>query len=203
MIQEKKQKSEKEINKLAGGLNQESEKIIKKEKKNSSYVIKLKEKLEASKNLVEERLNQLKYIQADFDNYTKKFNKEKEQIIILANETLIKELIVILDDFDAAIKLSAEEENKKGLLTLKKKFFEILINHGLKEIEAMGRQFNPEFHEVLFKELSEHNEDVIIEEIQKGYLLHSKVIRTSKVKVSMKNEKQDLKTKDKFENKEE
>ena len=149
--------------------------------------------------LAEERLNQLKYLQADFDNYRKKFEKEKEQIIKLANETLIKGLIVILDDFDAAIKLSIEEENKNGLLTLKKKFFYILMSHGLKEIEALGKKFNPEFHEVLCKELSKHNEDEIIEEIQKGYILKSKVIRHSKVKVSKKEEEEGLKIEDKSE----
>ncbi len=202
MKQEKITKSEKNIEKLAGEIKQESEKIIKEEKKIKSEAEELRKQLEEAEKLAEERLNQLKYLQADFDNYRKKFDKEKEQIIRLANENLVKELIVILDDFDAAIKLSAEGENKKGLLTLKKKFFDILTSQGLKEIEALGKKFNPEFHEVLCKELSKHNEDGIIEEVQKGYLLCSKVIRTSKVKVSKKDNKQDLKSQDKFEIKE-
>jgi molecular chaperone GrpE len=193
MKQEKINKSEKKVEKLAGEIKQESEKIIQEEKKIRNETEELRKQLEESKKLAEERLNQLKYLQADFDNYRKQFEKEKEQIIKLANETLIKELIVALDDFDAAIRLSAEGENKKGLLTLKKKFFDILVNQGLKEIEALGKQFNPEFHEVLCKELSKHNEDEVIEEIQKGYCLHSKVIRTSKVKVSKKDDKQNLK----------
>jgi len=195
-MKEKIQKSEKEVEKLAGEIKQESEKIIKKEKriieekrKLEAETDKLKKELENVKELAEERLNQLKYLQADFDNYRKQFEKEKEQIIKLANETLIKELIVVLDDFDAAIKISAEGENKKGLLKLKKKFFDILVNQGLKEIEALGKKFNPDFHEVLCKEVSNHEEDKIIEEIQKGYCLYSKVIRTSKVKVAKKEEK--------------
>lgn len=192
MEKEKIQKSEKKVEELAGEIKQESEKIIKEEKKIKSETNELREKLEKANKLAEERLNQLKYLQADFDNYRKQFDKEKEQIIKLANETLVKELIVVLDDFDAAIKISAEGENRKGLLTLKKKFFDILVNQGLKEIEALGKRFNPEFHEVLCKELSKHNEDEIIEEIQKGYILKSKVIRTSKVKVSKKEDK-DLK----------
>ncbi len=192
MEKEKIQKSEKKVEELAGEIKQESEKIIKEEKKIKSETNELREKLEKANKLAEERLNQLKYLQADFDNYRKQFDKEKEQIIKLANETLVKELIVVLDDFDAAIKISAEGENRKGLLTLKKKFFDILVNHELKEIEALGKRFNPEFHEVLCKELSKHNEDEVIEEIQKGYILKSKVIRTSKVKVSKKEDK-DLK----------
>jgi len=192
MEKEKIQKSEKKVEELAGEIKQESEKIIKEEKKIKSETNELREKLEKANKLAEERLNQLKYLQADFDNYRKQFDKEKEQIIKLANETLVKELIVVLDDFDAAIKISAEGENRKGLLTLKKKFFDILVNQELKEIEALGKRFNPEFHEVLCKELSKHNEDEVIEEIQKGYILKSKVIRTSKVKVSKKEDK-DLK----------
>ena len=188
MEKEKIQKSEKKVEELAGEIKQESEKIIGEEKKIKSETNELRNKLEKTNKLAEERLNQLKYLQADFDNYRKQFEKEKEQIIRLANEILIKELIVILDDFDAAIKISAEGEHREGLLTLKKKFFNILINQGLKQIKALGRRFDPEFHEVLCKELSKHNEDEIIEEIQKGYVLKSKVIRTSKVKVSRKED---------------
>jgi len=192
MEKEKIQKSEKKVEELAGEIKQKSEKIIKEEKKIKSETNELRDKLEKANKLAEERLNQLKYLQADFDNYRKQFEKEKEQIIKLANETLVKELIVVLDDFDAAIKISAEGENRKGLLTLKKKFSDILVNQGLKEIEALGKRFNPEFHEVLCEELSKHDEDEVIEEIQKGYMLKSKVIRTSKVKVSRKENK-DLK----------
>jgi len=193
MKQEKINKSEKKVEKLAGKIQQESEKIIQEEKKIRNEAEELRKKLEESKKLAEERLNQLKYLQADFDNYRKQFEKEKENIIKLANEALIKELIVTLDDFDAAIRLSAEGENKEGLLALKKKFFDILVNQGLKEIEVLGNKFNTEFHEVLCKELSKYDENEIIEEIQKGYMLKSKVIRTSKVKVSKKDDKQDLK----------
>jgi len=184
-MEQKINKSEKQTEKLA-------KEIIKEEVNLESEIENLKKQLIEAKELAKERMDHLKYLQADFDNYRKKFDKEKEHIVKLANEALVKELIVILDDFDAAIKLS-EEENKKGLLTLKKKFFEILSNQGLNEIEAIGRKFNPEFHEVLCKELSEHDEDTVIEEIQKGYALKSKVIRASKVKVSKKDAK-NLKT---------
>ena len=197
---EKMQKPEKKIGKLAGEIKQESEEIIKEENKLKGKTEELKKQLEDAKKLADERLNQLRYLQADFDNYRKRFDREKEQIISLANESLIKELIIVLDDFDAAIKLSAEGENKKGLATLKKKFFSILANQGLKEIEALGKKFNPEFHEVLCKELSEHDEDEIIEEIQKGYIFKLKVIKASKVKVSKKKPAQDFKNKDEFEN---
>lgn len=149
--------------------------------------------LEEYKELAEESINKLKYLQADFDNYRKKFDKEKESIIRLANENLIQELIVILDDFESSIRLTENDKNKEGILLMKKKFFDLLQKHGLKEIESLGKKFDPNFHDVLCKELSEHDDDVVIEEIQKGYTLCSKVIRPTKVKISKKDNSQDLK----------
>jgi len=74
---------------------------------------------------------------------------------------------------------------------LEKKFFNILVDYGLVEIEAIGKQFDPNFHESLCKEFSKKQDNEIIEVIQKGYTLGSKVIRTSKVKVSKGLKKQD------------
>jgi len=158
-----------------------AEKIFGGEIKNETE--KLKQQLEEYGRLAEERLNQLKYLQADIENLRKRYEKEKQEIIETANESLIKELLVVLDSFDAAIKIS-EGESKKGLLMLEKKFFDILVEHGLEEIEAIGKQFNPEFHEALCKEFSKKQDNEIIEVIQKGYTLNSKVIRPSKVKIS-------------------
>jgi molecular chaperone GrpE len=185
--------SEKNIRNLVGEIREESKKIIKEEKLESNTED-LKKQLEEAKRLAEERLNQLKYLQADFDNYRKKFDKEKEQIIKLANENLIKELIAVLDDFESSIKLIENERNKEGIEILHKKFFKILEKHGLKQIESLGKKFDPNFHEALCKELSEHNEDEIIEEIQRGYLLCSKVLRASKVKISKRDNREGLKT---------
>ncbi len=194
---EKKENKKEEIEKFAREMKQESEKIIKEEKIKTEKE-NLKKQLKETKKLVEERLNQLKYLQADFDNYRKKFDKEKEQIIRLANENLIRELIVILDDFEASLKSIEDEKNKEGSLMLRKKFFEILEKHGLKEIESIGEKFDPNFHEVLCKEVSGYDEDKIIDEIQKGYCIGPKVIRTSKVKIS-KSLKGEDKLKDKGE----
>ncbi len=155
----------------------------------------LKEKLEKAEKLAEERLNQIKYLQADIENLRKRYEREKHEIIKTADEALIKELLVVLDSFDAAIKITEEGKNKKGLLILEKKFFDILVNHGLEEIEAIGKNFNPNFHESLCKEFSKKQDNEIIEVIQKGYTLDKRVIRTSKVKVS-----KGLKDKDKLEN---
>jgi molecular chaperone GrpE len=181
-----------EKEKLKEGNNKEEvEKNQKDIKEYEEEIRRLKEELKKYKEISEERLNAIKYLQADFDNYRKKFEKEKEQIIRLANENLIKELIIILDDFESSIQQIKNEEDKKGVELLYKKFMKTLEEKGLKQIEALGKKFNPEFHEVLCKEEKEDEEDEkIIEEIQKGYILNSKVIRASKVKIIKKQNKE-------------
>ena len=134
--------------------------------------------------LVEERLNQLKYLQADFDNYRKNFEKEKEKIIELANENLMKELLVVVDDLERALQSIENERNKEGLIMLHKNLVKALENHGLKKIEALGKKFDPHHHEALLTVKSEKEEGMVVEELQPGYMLKSKIIRHSKVKVA-------------------
>ncbi len=146
---------------------------------------KLKNELEEQRKLAEERLNQLKYLQADFDNYRKKFEKEKESIISLANEKLIKEMLDVVDDFERSLSEIKDENLKKGLELIFKNLLKILEKNGLKKINALGMKFDPNFHEALMKEKNE-KEGEILEELQKGFMLKSKVIRTSKVKIAEK-----------------
>jgi len=162
-----------------------SESIKKLTKKELAEKIeRVQKELEEKTKLAEERLNQLKYLQADFDNYRKFFEKEKEKIIELANENLIKEFLVINDDFEKALRSIENEKNKKGLELLHKNFLKILENHGVKKIDALGKIFNPYYHEALLKEKSDKEDGIILEEIQPGYMLKSKIIRHSKVKVA-------------------
>ena|SRR3989344_3472787 len=158
--------------------------IINMEDENKISSENLMKELEEKARLAEEYLNHLKYLQADFDNYRKQFDKEKESIIKLANENLIKELIIILDDFEQALKQIENEKNKEGLILLHKKFFKILEFHGLRQIESLGKKFDPNFHEALSKEISDAEENTILEEFQKGFMLKFKVIRSSKVKIA-------------------
>jgi len=147
-------------------------------------VKKLQKELEEKTKVAEDRLNQLKYLQADFDNYRKFFEKEKGKLIELANENLIKELLVINDDFERILQLIENEKNKEGLKLLHKNFLKILENQGLKKIEALGKKFDPYYHEALLKEKSDKEDGIVLEEIQPGYMLKSKIVRHSKVKVA-------------------
>lgn len=149
---------------------------------------KLNRDLEEKTKLAEERFNQLKYLQADFDNYRKNFEKEKLKIIELANENLIKDLLVIVDDFERILKSIKNEKDKEGLTLIYKNFLKILENYGLKKIEVLNKIFDPYYHEALLKEKSDKANGTILEEIQAGYILKSKVIRPSKVKIADNSE---------------
>ena len=144
----------------------------------------LKKDLDEQTHLAEERLNRLKYLQADFDNYRKWSEKEKTSIVALANENLIKDLLVILDDFEQALPSLELEQNREGMHMIQKKLLKILQDYGLHPIQCVGKKFNPQLHEVICKERSNEEPNTILEDIGKGYQLKSKVIRPSKVKIA-------------------
>lgn len=144
----------------------------------------LQQELKNQTRLAEERLDRLKYLQADFDNFRKWSEKEKASIVALANENLIKDLLVILDDFDQALPSLEMEQNRQGILMIRKKMVKILNEYGLQPIECVGKKFDPLFHEVICKERCYEESDTILEDLGKGYQLKLKVIRPSKVKIA-------------------
>lgn len=158
------------------------EKKTKKEKKDETR--ELKKELSEKTKLAGNYLEQLKYLQADFDNYKKRVLKEREEFAKCANEDLIKKLLTILDDFERALCLMKNKEDLKGLELIYKNFLKLLESFTLKKIDAEGKKFDPYYHEVLLKEKSDKEEGIILEEFQKGYLLNGKVVRHSKVKIS-------------------
>jgi molecular chaperone GrpE len=146
----------------------------------------LKKERDDQTRLAEERLNQLKYLQADFDNYRKWQAKEKDAVTELANERLINDLLVILDDFERALPALELEKNKAGMQMIFKKLTKILSGYGLEPMECVGRKFDPNCHEALCRERSVEETGTIIEDLGRGYRLKSRVIRPSKVKIAEK-----------------
>jgi len=137
----------------------------------------LKEKLTECKD-------QLLRNQAEFENYRKQLDREKEQFMKTANENLIKDLLEILDTMEIAINNIKDRETADGIKSIYKKFMKILEDHGLKRIDAIGKKFDPYYHEAFMQEESDKPEGTVLEEFQAGYMLNFKVIRHSKVKVS-------------------
>jgi len=131
--------------------------------------------------------------QADLENTRKRLDREKQEFVKFANEDLILDLLNVLDDLERTVDLAQTGKEDlsaflKGVEMILAHLYEMLKNHGVKPIEAEGKIFDPNFHEALMqvenKELPEHT---IIEVLQKGYLIHGRVLRTAKVKVSKKS----------------
>lgn len=168
---------------------QETQKLEKSVTVAESEYLKLKE--EAAK--AKEYWDKILRLQADFENTRKRLEKEKNDFVKFANEGIILELLNILDDLERTIELSQSQHQDlsaflKGVEMILAHLYELLKEYGVKPIEAQGKLFDPHFHEALMqvenKELPEHT---IVEELQKGYLLNDRVIRTAKVKVSKKS----------------
>jgi len=163
--------------------------------KESEY-LKLQEEAEKSKEYQERILR----LQADFENTRKRLEKDKQDFIKFANEGIIVELLNILDDLERALELAQAKHQDlaaflKGVEMILAHFYEMLKVYGVRPIEAQGKLFDPHYHEALMqiedKNLPEHT---VVEELQKGYLLNDRIIRTAKVKVSKRTENREQRT---------
>ncbi|MHA1623276.1 MAG: nucleotide exchange factor GrpE [Candidatus Heimdallarchaeaceae archaeon] len=149
----------------------------------------LRKELEEKTKLADDYLSRLKYLQAEFENYKKMEARERKTYEMNATEVLIKNLLPIIDSFEIAIELAKKNYNKasfiKGIELIYSDFLSELGKEGLKQIKAVGKKFDPYYNEVTLTVVNNSlPEDTIVEEHEKGYMLSSKVIRTSKVKVS-------------------
>lgn len=147
----------------------------------------------------QENWDRLLRLQAEFENVRKRFDRDRQEFVKFANEGLIAELLTVLDDLQRTVGLAqAKHEDLpaflKGVEMILAHLYEMLKKNGVTAIEAQGKPFDPHVHEALMQveddKLPEHT---IVEELQKGYLLNDRVIRTAKVKVSKKRTQLDEK----------
>ncbi len=131
---------------------------------------------------LEEYKDTLQRLQAEFENYQKRVEKEKTAYVRYANEALIGELLEVLDSFEKALET---KRIKRAIEPIHKQLLQVLERHGLKEIKALGQPFDPFKHEAIMV-VEGDGDDIVVEEMQKGYMIHDKVLRPSKVKVSVK-----------------
>lgn len=136
-----------------------------------------------------------KYVRilAEFDNARKRNERERMELIKYAHEEVIIESLGVFEDLerslDAAKKFSADTNIIKGLELVVGKMQDLLKKYDVKSVDSLGKKFDPSCHEALMQiESDEHEDGVIVEEFQKGYLLGERVVRTAKVKVA-KNSK--------------
>ena len=148
---------------------------------------KSKTELEQKNQKIEELTDTLKRLQAEFENYKKRIDKEKAEFAKYAHAEVVANILPVIDSFEMAIKNTNDREKfVQGIKMIYAQFVSTLEGLGLKPIKSEGMQFDPYKHEVLLKEESDKPEGIILEELQKGYMFHDKVLRFSKVKVSGK-----------------
>ena len=129
--------------------------------------------------------------QADFENFRKRMIRDREDGIRHANANLLLDLVDVIDNFERAIKSSEESKDfaslHEGIEMIEKQFTGMLENKwGLKRFESIGEEFDPERHEAITtEERDTDGTQKVLEDYQKGYLLHDRVLRHSKVKVSV------------------
>ena len=147
----------------------------------------LRKELEEKTKSIEELTDTLKRLQAEFENYRKRIEKEKIEFVKYAAAMPVEKLLPVLDSFESAIRNTNEKEKfVHGVRMIYAQFVSALENIGFRPIKAEGEQFDPYRPEGLLKEESDKPEGTILEELQKGYMFHDKVLRFSKVKVSGK-----------------
>ena len=143
------------------------------------------------KEVFDELTNTLQRIQAEFENYKKRVDKEKAEFVKYSKAELIQRILPTIDTFEIALRSTKDNEKfVKGMDMVYAQLISLLHAEGLKPIESLGKKFDPYLHEVMLKEKSDDDDDgIVLEELQKGYMLNDKVLRHSKVKVSEKENK--------------
>ncbi len=150
----------------------------------------LLERIQQLEQEVKESQDQLLRKAAEFENSRKRLAREKEESIKYANAALLGDVVPIIDDFERAIQSAADSRDfdafHTGVSMIEKQMVSMLErNWGLKRFSANGEPFDPEKHEAIaVEETDQHDSEIVLEDYQKGYYLHDRVLRPAKVKVA-------------------
>ncbi len=134
-------------------------------------------------------------VSAEFENYKKRSAREMSDFKKFANESLTKELLLIVDSMERAINSSKDEGTSnnglvEGINITLKELLKILKKFGVKQVESLGKPFDPNFHQAVMQEKTdEHPNNTVINELQKGYIINERLLRPAMVAVSMAKEK--------------
>jgi molecular chaperone GrpE len=134
----------------------------------------------------DEYLDMARRVQADFDNYRKRSEKEKQDYKAFATADLLSDLLTIVDDLDRALEHNKDDNDfVTGVKGVRKNLMKVLESKGLKEIDTSGK-FDPNYHEA-FASVEADTDGDIAEVFQKGYCIGTRVLRTAKVKITKKS----------------
>ncbi|ALS74234.1 molecular chaperone GrpE [Planococcus rifietoensis] len=146
------------------------------------------EKAELQAQLEEEQNKYLRLL-ADYDNFKRRTKKDQELAKQFRSQSLLTDLLPVMDNFDRALAVEAKSEESasllKGLEMVKKSLADAVAAEGLEEIKAVGEPFDPHFHQAVMQESDADSEPgTVLQELQKGYTLNGRVLRPAMVKVN-------------------
>jgi molecular chaperone GrpE len=123
---------------------------------------------------------------AEFDNYRKRMDRERRELADYTAGEVISELLPIVDNLERALQAAAEDDPlRKGVELIHRQMLDLLRKRGVKPIEALGTDFDPNFHQaVIHEESTEHREGEVMAELQRGYVVGDRLLRPAMVKVA-------------------
>lgn len=155
-------------------------------KSKTSFFGKKKKEKDKYEQQIEELTDRLKRNMAEFDNFRKRTEKEKASMYIIGAKDIVEKILPVVDNFERGLAQAPEEDAfAEGMKMIYKQLMTTLEELGVKQIEAVGSEFDPNFHNaVMHVEDEEAGENIIVEEFQKGYTYKDFVVRHSMVKVA-------------------
>ncbi|MCF8093984.1 MAG: nucleotide exchange factor GrpE [Desulfobacteraceae bacterium] len=151
----------------------------------------LKNELASAKAEAAETYERLLRLSAEFENYKKRTQRQMDENKKCANEELLKDLLSVVDNLERALNVAGEKKTEtdtnmaEGIEMTLNEILKTLKKHNVTPVEAMGKPFDPTYHEALMQEeTDEYPENTVIGEMQKGYVLHDRLIRPARVVVS-------------------
>jgi len=157
----------------------------------------LEAKLEVKEQEAKENYDRLLRVSAEFENYKKRASRDLAELRKFANQSLIKEMLSVIDNLELAMNSTNDHKTidqglLQGLDMTHKEILKVFEKFNVKPIEAKGHAFDPNFHEAVMQEATdEFDENTVINELQKGYLIHDRLLRPAMVVVARPKESTD------------
>jgi molecular chaperone GrpE len=160
-------------------------------------------KFEAKEKEAEENYDRLLRLSAEFENYKKRSSRESEEFRKFANQSLIKEMLSVVDNLELAMNSTnghkdIDKDLLQGLAMTHREILKVFEKFNVKPIDAKGQPFDPTYHEaVMQEETNDYAKNTVINEMQKGYMIHDRLLRPSMVVVAKPREEKDSEKADK------
>lgn len=153
-------------------------------------------KLEASEKEAREHYDRLLRVSAEFENYKKRSSREMQDLAKFATEKLLKELLSVVDNLERAVASAEHDADQpdpvlQGVHLTLNEMLKLLERYHVKPIDSLGEPFDPTFHQAMMQEeVADQPANIVVREMQKGYMLHDRLLRPALVAVSKSKEQQ-------------